>query len=231
MIVVDARARTNYLKFPNAYTLLLPERAGKGERLPFVLCLHDLGQDRWQCMREMDAQELVERLGIALVLPEGRYSCFLNMAHGPCWNDYLGQELPAQLCHTFALDREKTGVLGAGAGALGALELAKKGIPCALAEPGISDALTCGSRYWPNKAQWCGALKGREADWQPSRWQAVQGVMAGSKKALDDAERTLGLSHWKKLYCEADAGKSWEAALTQLAARMETQGRTPAERI
>ena len=61
--------------------------------------------------------------------------------------------------------------------------------------------------------------------------EAVQGVMAGSKKALDDAERTLGLSHWKKLYCEADAGKSWEAALTQLAACMETQGRTPAERI
>ncbi len=111
MIVVDGRARTNYLKFPNAYTLLLPERAGKGERMPFVLCLHDLGQDRWQCLREMDAQELVERLGIALVLPDGRYSCFLNMAHGPRWNDYLGQELPAQLCHTFALDRKKTGVL------------------------------------------------------------------------------------------------------------------------
>ena len=111
------------------------------------------------------------------------------------------------------------------------LELAKKGIPCALAEPGISDALTCGSRYWPHRAQWCGVLKGREADWQPSRWQAVQGVMAGSKKALDDAERTLGLSHWKKLYCEAGAGKSWEAALTQLAGRMGTQGRMPEERI
>jgi len=231
MIVVDGRSGTKYLKFPNAYTLLLPESMGKGERLPLILCLHDLGWDRWRCMREMCAESLVESLGIALVLPDGRRSCFLNMAHGPRWNDYLAQELFVRLCRTFPLESKRTGVLGVGAGALGALELAKRGIPCALAEPGISDALTCGSRYWPNKAQWCGALKGREADWQPSRWQAVQGVMAGSKKALDDAERTLGLSHWKKLYCEADAGKSWEAALTQLAACMETQGRTPAERI
>ncbi len=231
MIVVDGRSGTKYLKFPNAYTLLLPESMGKGERLPLILCLHDLGWDRWRCMREMCAESLVESLGIALVLPDGRRSCFLNMAHGPRWNDYLAQELFVRLCRTFPLESKRTGVLGVGAGALGALELAKRGIPCALAEPRIEEALTCGSQCWQRQEEWRGVLEGREADWNPSCWRTVQGVMTGSKKALDDAHRALGLSHWRKLYCEESTGERCALALTELAGRMETEGQMPVERI
>lgn len=222
MIVVDSRMQTKYLNFTNAYTLLLPERAVKGERFPLILCLHDLGGDRWQCMREMDTEDLVERLGIALVLPDGRRSCFLNMAHGPRWSDYLAQELLVRLCHTFPLERQKTGVVGVGAGALGALALARQGIPCALTEPRLGEALSCDGSCWLRAAEWSSVLEGCEAQWNPTHWEAVQGTLAGSKEALDDADRALGLSHWKKLYCKGDAGERWAVTLTELAGRMET---------
>lgn len=221
MIVVDGRMQTKYLSFPNAYTLLLPESAVKGERFPLVLCLHDLGGDRWQCMREMRAEDLVERFGIALVLPDGRRSCFLNMAHGPRWSDYLAQELFVRLCRTFPLDCKKTGVLGTGAGALGALALARQRIPCVLAEPRLGDTLARDGSCWLREAEWSSVLEGRRSDWDPSQWESVQGAMTGSREALDDAGRTLGLSHWKKLYCETGTEERWSMALTELAERME----------
>lgn len=220
MIVLDARARTECLGFPNAYTLLLPERAVKGKRFPLILCLHDLGQDRWQCMRKANPEEFVEKSGVAVILPDGRRSCFLNMAHGPRWNDYLLQGLIGQACDTFPLEKGRVGVIGTGTGALGALMLARRGVSCALVEPEIRDVTDRDEMRWPREEEWRGVLEERREDWQASHWKKIQGTMTGNKIALDRTETILELFHWKKICCENDSGKAWESALTDLAGRI-----------
>lgn len=223
MIVLDARSHAKYLNFPNAYTVLLPEKAAGERRFPLILCLHDLGKDRWQCMRELCLEEIVEKSGVALVLPDGRRSCFLNMAHGPRWSDYLIRELAVQLCHTFPLKSESVGVLGVGAGALGALALARQGIPCALVEPELRDVVAFDSLRWPREMEWRSVMEGQEAKWQPPYWQQTEGTMVGSSAALNRAEELLGLSHWKKFCCEDDSKERWETALAELACYMRTE--------
>ncbi len=220
MIVVDARVHAKYLNFTNAYTLFIPEAMADGKRFPLVLCLHDLEKDRWRCMQKGNLEELAERLEVALVMPDGRRSCFLNMAHGPRWNDYLLQELAVQLCNTFPIESGNVGVIGAGTGALGALALAGQGIPCVLVEPEIRDIEGRDSRRWPREAEWRGVFEGRREYWKPSYWQDVYGVIAGGEVAVNRTEELLELFHWKKLYYEDSSGEQWAAGLTELAGRM-----------
>lgn len=229
MIVVNARAHAKCLNFPNACTLLLPEIKEEGERFPFIFCLHDLGEDRWQCIRKARLEKLAEKYGVALVIPDGRRSCFLNMAHGPRWNDYLMQDLSEQLRSTFPL-KDSMGVAGAGTGALGALALARRGVPCTLVEPKLRDAVTCDSSRWPREAEWRGVFDGLGRQLQQSCWQGIKGVIVGSSASLDCAEELMGLSHWKKICCEEKIERKWEAALVELTEQMGAKRRTPLER-
>lgn len=223
MIVVDARVHAKYLNFPNAYTLLLPGGMADRKRFPLVLCLHDLGMDRWQCMRQGNLEELAEKLEVALVFPDGRRSCFLNMAHGPRWNDYLLRELFVQLSHTFPIESGSAGVIGAGTGALGALALARQRIPCVLVEPEIRDIECRDCLRWPQESEWKGVFEGREGDWKPSYWQDIYGVAVGSGAAVNRTEKLLELFHWEKIYCNNGSGERWTVALKELAECMRKE--------
>lgn len=193
MIFLDGGGRTRTMRFPTSYTLLLPQHMPAGEKIPLVLCLHALGEDRMPLVHAACAENLPDRLGMALVIPDGRRSCFLNMSHGPAWNTWLKDELLPNLRTTFHC--RAAGVVGVDAGALGALALAREGLPCALISPCTSDAAAWHADRWPRHAEWLGVFEGQENAWQPGAWEHVPGLLLGD---CAQTSAQLGLEHWQR---------------------------------
>ena len=216
MLVIDAKARAQCLNFPNAHTVLLHDEALEGKCAPLVLCLHDLGYDREEFKSQARLAVLTERYAVALTMPDGRRSCFLNMAHGPRWNDYLSRDLLPLLCRTFPVNGDRVGVIGLGTGALGALQLARQGLPCVLIEPEVGDAVEYHSSRWPSETEWRGVFEGRGADWQPQLWKDVTGAMVGGEASLAHTAVQLGLHHWAKIDLAIDLEAQLNAALAHL---------------
>ena len=93
MLTVHGWQRAKTLGFPVRYDLALPDAALEGARVPVTLLLHDLGQGLTQWRDQARLARLVEGFQVALLMPEGRRSCFVDMAHGPQWNAFLRREL------------------------------------------------------------------------------------------------------------------------------------------
>lgn len=203
MILLEGTRRSQTLNFPNAYTVLLPDAPRAGERFPLVLCLHDLGEDRQSMAYAIHSATLPGQMRTALVIPDGRRSCFLDMAHGPRWNAYLERELLPALCASMPCDSSRLSVLGLGAGALGALALARRGLPCVLIDPCTQDPLARNAMRWPCEAEWLSLFEGREAQWQPGPWDEGDGLLLGNPQALTAAAAQLGLRRWRAEPSEA----------------------------
>ena len=92
-------------------------------RIPYVLCLHDDGQNGEKLLQSLHCASAVDAANVALLLPDGQNSCFLNMAHGPKWETYLLRGLLPFAERTFPL-RAKPGLLGVGTGGWAAARLA-----------------------------------------------------------------------------------------------------------
>lgn len=124
MIWIQAHTRPRYLGFPMQYRLALPDAASGGEAFPAVLCLHDAGKDGGQFLKEARLEALVEKHRLALILPDGRLSCFVDMAHGPSWGRALAEGLLPDIWMALSVQPARCGVLGVGTGAFGAACLA-----------------------------------------------------------------------------------------------------------
>lgn len=197
MIIMDGQSVSRTLNFPDTYTVMLPDTALQGKRCPMVICLHDLGQDHQQLLYAAAAAELPDCLGVALVIPNGRRSCFLNMAHGPRWLDDVSQDLPRRLQAAMPVDPDRMSVIGLGAGALAALQMARCGVPCGLIDPCTADPLAWNSSRWPRKEEWLGVFEDKAGDWQPGLWADTKGSMTGDSAAIRRTAQQLGLDHWR----------------------------------
>lgn len=189
--------RSCMLNFACAYTVLLPEQLVPGERIPLVIALHDVGTGRQGLVQVLGASGLVDAYRVAVALPEGRLSCFLNMAHGPRWQAYIREELLPRITAAMPCDASRVYALGVGAGALGALALARDGLPCALVDPVVDDPFGYQASRWPAEEAWLAVFEGQEAQWQPGLWANIHGMMTGTASALHTAAAKLGLAHWQ----------------------------------
>ena len=213
MLLIEGRYDARTLHFPCNYDVLLPDAALNGARCPAALWLHDLGEDRHTLLHEAAPGRLVDELGLALILPEGRRSCFLNMAHGPRWHDFLALELIPLMSVTFPVDREKTGVIGKGAGALGALALAKRGLPCTLIRPEVCDADGWDRQRWPHEGEWKGVFEGQADAWQSGQWQSAKGLLLDGGAAA----ARFDLSHWQRGEAGSDPAEALREAMRFIA--------------
>ncbi len=124
MIVITCRSHLKQLGIANTFRLALPDAALEtGERLPYVVCLHGWGQSGERLLNEACFSAVVDERRMALLLPNGQNSCFMNMAHGPNWETYLLDGLMPFAERTFPL-RGKPRLLGVDTGGWAAARLA-----------------------------------------------------------------------------------------------------------
>lgn len=153
---------------------------------------------------------------MALVIPDGRRTCFLDLAHGPCWNTFLHQELLPQLCSSLPCDASNLSVLGVGTGALGALMLARAGLSCALIDPCTTDVLSRDSMRWPREEEWLSLFDGQTPVWRPGQWRTMKGLVLGNAQSLASTTAQLTLAHWDTEPCVGSFSNKLARALAWL---------------
>ncbi len=123
MIVIENHVHFKAPGIATGFRVVLPDACcTQAERIPFVLCLHDYGQNGERMLEQISGSSLVDQHNVALLLPDGQNSCFLNMAHGPQWESYVMEYLLPYVQRTFPL-QSSTALLGLGYGGWAAARL------------------------------------------------------------------------------------------------------------
>ncbi|HPJ02678.1 MAG TPA: alpha/beta hydrolase-fold protein [Candidatus Limiplasma sp.] len=124
MIVISNQAHLQALGIAASFAVALPDAVcTQKTRVPYVLCLHDYGQNADRLLRMLACDALVDTQNIGLLIPDGQNSCFLDMAYGPHWESYLMNELLPYAQRTFPLQNTPR-VFGVGTGGWAAARLA-----------------------------------------------------------------------------------------------------------
>jgi putative tributyrin esterase len=99
--------------------------ARKG-KLPVLWLLHGGSDNYADWHSNTIVEQLSERYGIAVVMPDAQNSSYSNMAHGPDWFDYFTRELPEYIYSNFPISRrrEDNFISGMSMGGQGTLKLA-----------------------------------------------------------------------------------------------------------
>lgn len=169
MLILKGQQGGTSLGIPLHYILVLPKEALLGESYPLILCLHDLGQSSEALLYNLSFAPLADEMHIAILIPDGRRSCFVDMAHGPCWATALGNDVLSRLQTSFRIRTECAGVIGIGTGALGAMQIAKKTertrFVCAMVDPAMEMPFICDEKLWPSRQEWLGVFEGKQEEW------------------------------------------------------------------
>ncbi len=106
------------------------EKMGKmeGPQVPYrtLYLLHGFSQDHTSWCRQTSIERYAEAHGLAVVMPNGHHSFYLDMAQGPAYGAFMEEEIPAVTRSLFPLShrREDTFVAGLSMGGYGAFRLA-----------------------------------------------------------------------------------------------------------
>ena len=124
MIVMQCGAHLPQLGIASGFRVALPDSACTGtQHLPVVVCLHDYAQNSECMLHTLGFATLVDTYHVALLLPDGQNSCFVDMAQGPNWQTYLLEGLIPFAQRTFPLG-DRVCLLGVGTGGWAAARMA-----------------------------------------------------------------------------------------------------------
>ena len=112
--------------------VLLPQRTMEermSKRAPkyrVLYLLHGHSDDHTAWQRWTSIERYVEGFNLAVVMPAGHLSFYTDMAYGPKYGQFIGEEVPAVVHDLFPLSskREDTFVAGLSMGGYGAFKLA-----------------------------------------------------------------------------------------------------------
>ena len=92
---------------------------------PSLYLLHGSYGDCMDWCLRTGIERYAQDKGIAVVMPSGENSSYINMEHGERYLDYIGRELPEFMTRMFPLsrDREKTSIAGLSMGGYGAYRI------------------------------------------------------------------------------------------------------------
>lgn len=130
MALVHAHFFSNTLGMQMSCEVILPERSakedGEAKKIPVLWLLHGSGDDHTAWQRQTSIERYVKPLGMAVVMPDGRFSGYRNQAHGGRYYDFIAKELPLIMngFFGFSLDREDNYICGLSMGGNGALKMA-----------------------------------------------------------------------------------------------------------
>ena len=99
-----------------------------GKRFPVYYLLHGMCEDSSTILRKTRIESYAQKAGIAVVMPEGENSFYLNPVWGRPYETLIAEELPLFIRDTFPVSdrREETWIGGFSMGGYGALRLALK---------------------------------------------------------------------------------------------------------
>ena len=132
--------------------VILPQRAATQigmesvagrELYPVLYLLHGLSDDHTIWSRRTSIERYAAAYPLAVVMPDGDRSFYMDMAHGGRYDAFLTQELPSLVCDFFPISRrrEDTFIAGLSMGGFGALKSALKYPERYAAGAGISSVL------------------------------------------------------------------------------------------
>jgi hypothetical protein len=123
MIVISGHAHMRALGIASGFTVALPDSAcALSGRMPYMVCLHDYGHNGAQLLRSLACGEFIDTRNIGLLIPDGQNGCFLDMAYGPHWENYLINGLMPYAERIFPLGKIPR-VVGVGTGGWAAARL------------------------------------------------------------------------------------------------------------
>ena len=120
--------------------VILPQRKDltKGHRLKCLWLLHGMYGNHNDWTRKTALERYVAGLGLAVVMPSGLNSCYVDMAHGGSYYTFITEELPAKMRTFLPISdrREDNFIAGLSMGGAGSLTIG-------LANPEKYSAIGC----------------------------------------------------------------------------------------
>lgn len=133
MSFIEMNFHSEMLGMASQVWVVLPQRSTAGligldgktppPKYKCLYLLHGMSDDHTIWMRRTSIERYATRYGIAVVMPNGARSFYLNMAYGPRYFDYLTKELPALMEDTFSIssDPKDRYIAGLSMGGYGAM--------------------------------------------------------------------------------------------------------------
>lgn len=130
MAWMHVQVSSEEIRMPASIEVLLPQNAVEqlmpGEKLPVLYLLHDWTGDHSEWMRKTALETFQEEIPMAIVMPSGNASGFVNLKYGKSYQNYIRDELP-QICENLfpiSWKKEKKYLAGVGMGGYGTLNIA-----------------------------------------------------------------------------------------------------------
>lgn len=105
----------------NSMSLIIPVEVCKKERYPVLWLLPPAGYDHTAWQRRTGIEQLAEKYGIMIVMPDMKLSYGLNMAYGFSYFKMLTEELPKMVQEYFPADMNRQIIGGVEEGAYAAM--------------------------------------------------------------------------------------------------------------
>jgi putative tributyrin esterase len=125
---IQCSFRSRVLDIAAAMNVVLPQRDDLADRRPFpcLFLLHGLSDDHTIWSRRTSIERYADAHGIAVVMPAGGRSWYVDMAEGLRWGAFVADEVPAVASAFFPLSdrREDTFIAGLSMGGYGAFRIA-----------------------------------------------------------------------------------------------------------
>lgn len=126
MAFIDLHFHPAQLGISTSVSLVLPTDRNETEPLPVLWLLHGGGGCHQDFVRFCGAARLAEQYHMAIVMPDGQNSSWVDMAYGPHWETYLTDALRKYVFGHFPVSsrREDNYIGGISMGGYGALHTA-----------------------------------------------------------------------------------------------------------
>jgi putative tributyrin esterase len=126
MAFIQCDFHSSVLNLATSMNVILPRRADAAVPYRTLYLLHGFSHDHTLWCRQTSIERYAEERGLAVVMPEGHHSFWVDMAGGGAYGTYTDEELPAVTRSLFPLSprREDTFIGGLSMGGYGALRAA-----------------------------------------------------------------------------------------------------------
>ena len=147
MALMHVNFGSNELQMETAIDAIVPRSCDRPCRVLYLL--HGCSDDHTIWQRRTSIERYVEPLGLAVIMPQVARSFYTDMASGPRYWSYVGEELPALVQGWFPVSRRRqdTFVAGLSMGGYGAFKLAMRHPEKYAAAASMSGAL--------DMVEWC----------------------------------------------------------------------------
>ncbi len=132
MANIQMTCYSNSLRVTVEFNVILPQpvsheiglnSGSKRKKYPVLWLLHGATDDHTTWQRRTSIERYAAPLGLAIVMPNGHLSSYVNMAHGEKFYDFISKELPELVYKIFPVSdkREDNFIAGNSMGGFGAM--------------------------------------------------------------------------------------------------------------